>query len=198
VNPVTDPLLFRKSGIAGNRTRDLWVCHTGNSWLNNYNHWWWQQISPLFNQRLPWEILPYLSWIIPPSFHFFAFCNNILLLQSKVINHAPNTKTGGPDPCIYVPQWQGDPVIPPGTGFSFRYLPLLARPWWRYSNHSPYVTVQIMKNIKFGAVCLTLSIISHELCLVWHCYLSPWGNSISIFNNMHSVTVYHSTLCLNV
>jgi hypothetical protein len=26
VNPVPDPLLLRKSGIAGNRTRDLWIC----------------------------------------------------------------------------------------------------------------------------------------------------------------------------
>jgi hypothetical protein len=26
MDPVPDPLLLRKSGSAGNRTRDLWVC----------------------------------------------------------------------------------------------------------------------------------------------------------------------------
>jgi hypothetical protein len=26
---------------------------------------------------------------------------------------------GGPGPRIYIPQEQGDPVIPPGTGFPF-------------------------------------------------------------------------------
>jgi hypothetical protein len=26
VDPVPDPLLFRKSGSAGNRTRDIWIC----------------------------------------------------------------------------------------------------------------------------------------------------------------------------
>jgi hypothetical protein len=27
VDPVPDPLLLRKSGSAGNRTRDLWICN---------------------------------------------------------------------------------------------------------------------------------------------------------------------------
>jgi hypothetical protein len=27
VDPVSDPLLLRKSGSAGNRTRDLWICN---------------------------------------------------------------------------------------------------------------------------------------------------------------------------
>jgi hypothetical protein len=26
VDPVTDPLLLRKSGSAGNQTRELWIC----------------------------------------------------------------------------------------------------------------------------------------------------------------------------
>jgi hypothetical protein len=33
---------------------------------------------------------------------------------------------GGPGPCIYIPQEQGGPVIPPGTGFPFRRLLRLA------------------------------------------------------------------------
>jgi hypothetical protein len=41
---------------------------------------------------------------------------------------------GGPDPRIYIPQEQGVPVIPPGTGFPFRRLLRLAGLRWRYSN----------------------------------------------------------------
>jgi hypothetical protein len=35
-------------------------------------------------------------------------------------------KPGGPGPRIYIPQEQGGPVIPPGTGFPFRRLLRLA------------------------------------------------------------------------
>jgi hypothetical protein len=35
VDPVSDPLLFRKSGSVGNRTRDLWVC-SQEVWLLDY------------------------------------------------------------------------------------------------------------------------------------------------------------------
>jgi hypothetical protein len=44
---------------------------------------------------------------------------------------------GGPGPRIYIPQEQGDPVIPPGTGFPFRYLQLAVLRW-RYSNPPPH------------------------------------------------------------
>jgi hypothetical protein len=46
---------------------------------------------------------------------------------------------GGPEPRIYIPQEQGDPVIPPppGTGFLFRGLLRLAGLRWRYSNPPP-------------------------------------------------------------
>jgi hypothetical protein len=40
---------------------------------------------------------------------------------------------GGPGPCIYIPQEQGGPDIPPGTGFHFRRLLRLTGLWWRYS-----------------------------------------------------------------
>jgi hypothetical protein len=39
-------------------------------------------------------------------------------------------------PCL-CPQWQGDAVIPPGTGFPFRRLLRLAGLWWRCSNPLP-------------------------------------------------------------
>jgi hypothetical protein len=45
---------------------------------------------------------------------------------------------GGPCPCIYIPQEQSGPVIPPGTGFSFHCLLRLADLWWRYSTSPPH------------------------------------------------------------
>jgi hypothetical protein len=55
--------------------------------------------------------------------------------------HLRLPQPGGPGSRIYIPQEQGGPVIPPGTGF-----PLLAGLWWRYSNplstwrvRSPYI-----------------------------------------------------------
>jgi hypothetical protein len=44
---------------------------------------------------------------------------------------------GGPGPRIYIPQEQGGPVIPLGTGFPFRRLLRLAGLRWRYSNPPP-------------------------------------------------------------
>jgi hypothetical protein len=37
----------------------------------------------------------------------------------KVISLASSPQPGGAGPCMYVPQWQGAPVISPGTGFPF-------------------------------------------------------------------------------
>jgi hypothetical protein len=44
---------------------------------------------------------------------------------------------GGPGPRSYIPQGQGEPVIPPGTGFPFRRLLRLARLRWKYSDPPP-------------------------------------------------------------
>jgi hypothetical protein len=46
-------------------------------------------------------------------------------------------QTGGPSPHIYIPQEQGRPVVPPGTGFPFRLL-RIAGLQWRYSNPPPH------------------------------------------------------------
>jgi hypothetical protein len=43
VGPVSDPLLLRKSGSAGNRIRDLWIC---SQELWPLDHLWKQGISP--------------------------------------------------------------------------------------------------------------------------------------------------------
>jgi hypothetical protein len=45
---------------------------------------------------------------------------------------------GGPGPRIYIPQEQGGPVKPPGTGFPFCHLLRLAGLRQRYSNPPPY------------------------------------------------------------
>jgi hypothetical protein len=45
---------------------------------------------------------------------------------------------GVPGPRIYIPQEQGGPVIPPGTGFPFRHLLQLAGLRWRYSIPPPH------------------------------------------------------------
>jgi hypothetical protein len=44
----------------------------------------------------------------------------------------------GPGPRIYIPQEQGGPVIPPGTGLPFRLLLRLAWLRWKYCNPPPH------------------------------------------------------------
>jgi hypothetical protein len=46
--------------------------------------------------------------------------------------------TETPGPRIYIPQEQGGPVTPPGTGFAFRRLLLLSGLQWRFSNPPPH------------------------------------------------------------
>jgi hypothetical protein len=57
------------------------------------------------------------------------------ILLSQIRDPQP----GGPGPHIYsyIPQEQGGPVTPPGTGFSFRHLLRLAGLRWRYLNLPP-------------------------------------------------------------
>jgi hypothetical protein len=45
---------------------------------------------------------------------------------------------GGPGPRIYIPQEQGDPVIPPGTGFPFVASYDSQGLRWKYSNPPPH------------------------------------------------------------
>jgi hypothetical protein len=45
---------------------------------------------------------------------------------------------GGPGSCIYIPQEQGCPVIPPGTGFPFCCVFRLGGLRWRYSTPPPH------------------------------------------------------------
>jgi hypothetical protein len=65
----------------------------------------------------------------------------------------------GPGPRIYIPQEQGHPVIPPGTGFSFRRLLRLAGLWWRYSNPPPPITnVKVKVKVMLRPTVLSASL----------------------------------------
>jgi hypothetical protein len=67
------------------------------------------------------------SWIRVPrdSWRYFTLSDSRLL------------QPGGPDPRIYIPQEQGVPVIPPGTGFPLCRVLRLTGLRWRYSNPPP-------------------------------------------------------------
>jgi hypothetical protein len=64
--------------------------------------------------RFPWDSRPYFT-----------------LSDSRLI------KTGAPGHRVYIPQGQGAPVKPPGTGFPFRRLLRLTGLRRRYSNPPP-------------------------------------------------------------
>jgi hypothetical protein len=51
------------------------------------------------------------------------------ILQSQIQDPQP----GGPGPHIYIPQEQGGPVIPPGSGIPFCHLLRDTGLWWRCS-----------------------------------------------------------------
>jgi hypothetical protein len=88
---------------------------------------------------------------------------------------------GGPDPHIYIPQEQGGPVIPPGTGFPFRHLLRLEGLWWRYSNllHAGYplswsgfliIEPQDGPNRQHHlSIILTLLVVVMRTCLLSRC-----------------------------
>jgi hypothetical protein len=76
---------------------------------------------------------------------FWALSEQSLLGQSPAYLRAvfycliwDSPQPGEPGPRIYIPQEQGGPVIPPGTGFPFCRLLRLAGLRWRYSNPPPH------------------------------------------------------------
>jgi hypothetical protein len=65
---------------------------------------------------------------------------------------------GGPSSRIYIPQEQGGPVIPRGTGFPFRRLLQLAEARWRYLTPPPH-GIKFMRKISIlyiPAACFML------------------------------------------
>jgi hypothetical protein len=67
---------------------------------------------------------------------------------------------GRPGPHIYIPQEQGGPVIPPGTGFPFHRLLRLTRLRWRYSI-PPSHGMMLMRTRSIFKAC--------RLCLIILC-----------------------------
>jgi hypothetical protein len=64
-------------------------------------------------------------------------------------------KPGEPGPRIYIPQEQGGPFIPPGTGFPFRRLLRLACLRWRYSTRPPHTNSHSNVGFQVSALVLT-------------------------------------------
>jgi hypothetical protein len=62
-----------------------------------------------------------------------------------LLSHLRLPQPVGPGPRIYIPQEQGGPVIPPGTGFPFCRLLRFAGLWWRYSNPPPHGFIDLFK-----------------------------------------------------
>jgi hypothetical protein len=67
-----------------------------------------------------------------------------------LLSHLRLPQPGGPGPRNNIPEEQGGPVIPPGTGFPLRRLLRLAGLRWRYLNSSPHG----LKSSPVQSVCL--------------------------------------------
>jgi hypothetical protein len=72
-------------------------------------------------------------------------------------------QTGGPRPCIYIPQEQGGKVITPGTRFPFRHFLRLAGLWWRYSNLPPCGVISLYYSNQVKVTLLPT--VSRTVCL---------------------------------
>jgi hypothetical protein len=104
----------------------------------------------IFFQLNTWGHCPYVTSSLTRG--FVCRLQLLLVLASAVIlryesrgTHGPILPSQIPDspnlegqvPGVYIPQEEGGPVLPPGTGFPFRRLLRLAGLRWRYSNPSP-------------------------------------------------------------
>jgi hypothetical protein len=98
--------------------------------------------------RVSWCWAPSLTrgWVFNLLTQLLLGLTRAFILGSKssriqdhiLLSHLRHPQPGGPGSCIYIPQEQGDPVIPSGTGFPFRRLLRLAGLRWRYSNPPPH------------------------------------------------------------
>jgi hypothetical protein len=111
--------------------------------------------QPFLSHSLPQKIpvIRLFPVICPESDHsVFTSVDfaTTICLQSKAFSFPSNPQPGGPSPCIHVPQRQGGPLIPPGTGFYFLRLLRLAGQRWHYSILPPRGTNSITLIIKFS------------------------------------------------
>jgi hypothetical protein len=73
----------------------------------------------------------------------FQFRVQLDSLPHFTVSNSRLPQHGGPGLRICIPQDQGGPVIPPGTGFPFRRLLRLAGLRWRYSTLPPHGMGQV-------------------------------------------------------
>jgi hypothetical protein len=60
-----------------------------------------------------------LGLLLKIRLNFLEASQQFSFLQCRVVSPTPNLHPGGPDLCIYIPQRQGCPDIPPDTGCPF-------------------------------------------------------------------------------
>jgi hypothetical protein len=109
----------------------------------------------------------------------------------------------GPGPCIYIPQEQGGPVIPPGTGFPFCRLLRLAGQRWRYSNPPPNgVDMWIKVKVMLRQMVSQYVLMSSSLWNLWPdvifclnvAVLSLWGSLSDERSGLSPVSHFHQCL----
>jgi hypothetical protein len=96
VDPVPDPLLLRKSGSTGNRTRDLWVC-SQEVWLLDHRGGqimiYKCSVNPIINPNCiyshlcGWQYHGYHSWFVGRKIILQHAENNSCLLSLSCITH---------------------------------------------------------------------------------------------------------------
>jgi hypothetical protein len=72
--------------------------------IHHHHHQW---------QNTPFWATDFLRYFCKstPGFHFFKFRNNIFFTEQACRPWVQPPTPGGPGLCIYVPQWQGGPVL---------------------------------------------------------------------------------------
>jgi hypothetical protein len=96
---------------------------------------------------------------------------------------------GGPGPRIYIPQEQDGLVVPPGTGFPFRRLLLLAGLWWRYSTTPPHGLTQLNY---WSSLCSPRRDHLYRYCVLSHCRGSNVFRELFPSNGCCTVACLHS------
>jgi hypothetical protein len=145
-----------------------------------------------------------VCYFVAPSLTRGRVCTLLLLVlqrsptELKTIFHCPNSLDSpnleSPGPRIYIPQEQGGPDIPPGTGFPFRCLLRLVRLRWRYSNPPPQgIVIEFWEGlIAFDATCTALKLRAYAfvaaVTLSSSCLATTWGYTDWLEEFMKNVT----------
>jgi hypothetical protein len=108
---------------------------------------------------------------------------------------------GGPGPLIYIPQEQGGPVIPPGTGVPLHRLLGLAGLRWSYSNPPPhgrndYSQSKLLYNLRFTSNQFVLSPSPLRITTREFFQLNPCGHSPYVTSPLTRGWVYLLWTCL--